>query len=232
MSSTLEARVADVRDRVARAAERAGRNGGDVKLVAVSKTHPAERISAAAALGLNVFGENKVQEAEVKISRLGSGFAEWHLIGRLQSNKARKAVRLFDVIQTVDSVELARRLDRICGEEGRDELRVFIEVDLAGEAAKAGVSESGLVAVVDEVLVGRHLKLIGLMALPPYFEDAEKVRPYFARLRQVGERLAGQDIFSGGRCELSMGMSHDFEVAIEEGATLVRIGTSIFGERG
>ncbi len=224
MKSSLADRVADVENALAEAAESAGRSVDSVKLVAVSKTHPATAISAAAGLGLKIFGENKVQEAEIKINELGRGFAEWHLIGHLQSNKARKAVALFDIIHSLDSRELAERLDRICEETGRDLLGVLIQVDLGGESTKNGAPVAALPEIVEAVRGSRHLKLLGLMTLPPYFDDPERVRPFFRRLRELRDEFVPDG-------ELSMGMSHDFEVAIAEGATFVRIGTAIFGDR-
>lgn len=224
MDETLAGRIAEVREAIRRAAAAAGRAPDAVTLVAVSKTHPAVAVRAAAAESLGVFGENKVQEAETKIEALGAGFAEWHLIGHLQSNKARKAVRLFDVIESVDSADLARRLERICAEEGRRELRVFVQVDLGGEATKNGAPESDLPELCGLIGDCRHLRLAGLMTIPPFFDDPELVRPYFQRLRALRDRFV-----PGGA--LSMGMSHDFEIAIAEGATHVRIGTAIFGER-
>ncbi|MFL6468628.1 MAG: YggS family pyridoxal phosphate-dependent enzyme [Pyrinomonadaceae bacterium] len=213
-----------VRSRIAAAAARAGRNPNEIKLVAVSKTHSPETIRVAIASGLTVLGENKVQEAEGKILEIGRDGIEWHLIGHLQSNKARKAVQMFDVIQSVDSIELAKRLERICIEEGRAELPVFVQVDLAGEETKSGISESELSLLLEYLSTCERLSFEGLMTLPPLSEDAEVTRPYFRRLCEIRDRVS-----PGG--ELSMGMSHDFEVAIEEGATLVRVGTAIFGER-
>lgn len=213
-----------IRSRIANAAQRSDRDAAEVKLVAVSKTHPVEVLREAITAGVSGFGENKVQEAEGKIVGLGSDGIEWHLIGHLQSNKARKAVQLFDVIHSVDSLDIAERLERVCVEEGRESLPVLIQVDLAGEATKAGVAESELSSLIEYLRSCERLKLIGLMILPPFFDDAEATRPYFKRLRDIRDRL-----LPGG--ELSMGMSHDFEVAIEEGATMVRVGTAIFGER-
>ena len=224
MQSDLEANLAEVRRRIANAALRTGRNVDEIKLVAVSKTHPAETLRNVIAAGINVFGENKVQEAEDKIAEIGRDTAEWHLIGHLQSNKARKAVQLFDVIESIDSVELAERLERICEEESREELSVFVQVDLACEETKSGVAESDLPELVGFLKSCKCLRLNGLMILPPYFDDAESARPYFKRIRAIRD-----EILPGG--ELSMGMSHDFEVAIEEGATVVRVGTAIFGKR-
>lgn len=176
------------------------------------------------AIGAMVFGENKVQEAESKVLEIGRDGIEWHLIGHLQSNKARKAVQLFDVIQSVDSVELAERLERICIEEGREKLSVFAQVDLAGEATKSGIAESELPSLVAYLKTCQHLQLKGLMLLPPFFDNPDATRAYFKRLSSIRDEM-----LPGG--ELSMGMSHDFEVAIEDGATVVRVGAAIFGAR-
>ena len=216
---------------MAAAAERAGRDAAEIKLVAVSKTHPASVVRDAIAAGAVVLGENKVQEAESKIAEIGRGAAEWHLLGHLQSTKARKAVQLFDVIHSVDSLELAQRLERICIEEDRDKLSVFVHVDFAGEETKSGVSTDDLAAIVDFLKGCKCVRFRGLMILPPFFDDPEATRPYFKRLRAIRDRLASTGAFSDGPGELSMGMSHDFEVAIEEGSTIVRVGTAIFGER-
>lgn len=224
MQNNLKENLEKVRERIKSAARRAGREPAEIKLIAVSKTHPAEVLREALRAGAEIFGENKIQEAEGKIAEIGREKAEWHLIGHLQSNKARKAVKLFDLVHTLDSVELAERLERICEEENRAEMAVLIQVDLAGEATKNGISEKDLPKLIETFARFEHLKCKGLMTIPPYFEDVEKVRPYFRRLREMRDAL-----LPGG--ELSMGMSHDFETAIEEGATLVRVGTAIFGER-
>ncbi|MDM7923677.1 MAG: YggS family pyridoxal phosphate-dependent enzyme [Pyrinomonadaceae bacterium] len=226
----MKANLDAVKSRIAAAAARAGRSAHDITLVAVSKTHPVGALREAIAAGASVLGENKVQEAEVKIADIGSE-AEWHLIGHLQKNKARKAVQLFDVIHSVDSAELVERLERICAEEGR-ELNVLVQVDLAGEETKSGVPESGLDDVVRALQTSRHLRFTGLMILPPFFDEPEATRPYFRRLREIRDRFVAEGSFANGTGELSMGMSHDFEVAIEEGATIVRVGTAIFGTRG
>ncbi len=228
MAEHIKANIERVLARIAVAAERAGRSKEGVKLVAVSKTHPAETICSAVNAGVTAFGENRVQEAVGKIPNIK---AEWHLIGHLQANKARRAVELFDVIQTLDSPELAARLDRICGELGRPTLPVLIQVDLAGEANKSGVPESRLAELAAAAAECRRLELRGLMTVPPFFEDTEKVRPYFRRLRELRDELAAAGVFADGSGELSMGMSHDLDAAVEEGATLVRVGTAIFGER-
>jgi pyridoxal phosphate enzyme (YggS family) len=216
--------LAEVKSRIANAARRVSRDPSEIKLVAVSKKQPASASSEAIALGISVFGENKVQEAESKIAEIGREHAAWHLIGHLQSNKARKAVQIFDVIQSVDSLELAERLERICAEEHRDALSVFVQVDLGGEATKSGIAEADLPELVGFLKTCKCLRFNGLMILPPYFEDAERTRPFFKRLRELRD-----EILPGG--ELSMGMSHDFEIAVEEGATVIRVGTAIFGER-
>ncbi|MGQ0541620.1 MAG: YggS family pyridoxal phosphate-dependent enzyme [Blastocatellia bacterium] len=231
MQGDIEVNLDEVRKQIEMAASRVGRVPGEIKLVAVSKTHTVEVLREAISADVMIFGENKVQEAESKILELGRDAAEWHLIGHLQSNKARKAVQLFDVIHSVDSVELATRLERICNEEGRSELSVFVEVDLAGEETKSGIAESELPKLVEYLKTCERLRFNGLMILPPFFNDAEATRPFFKRLRELRDRLLLENAFADGRGELSMGMSNDFVVAIEEGATLVRVGTAIFGER-
>jgi pyridoxal phosphate enzyme (YggS family) len=224
VESQLAKNLAAVRLRIEQAAKRSGRQADEIMLVAVSKTHPTAVVNAAISAGVTVFGENKVQEAQEKIPEVGRGQAEWHLIGHLQSNKARKAVQLFDVIESLDSLELAERLDRICIEEQRTDLSVFVQIDLANEETKSGISEKDLPGLIEFLKDCNSLKLDGLMIVPPYFDDAEDVRPYFRRLRALRD-----EILPGGG--LSMGMSHDFEIAIEEGATNVRVGTAIFGGR-
>jgi PLP dependent protein len=228
---SLSTRLDTIQHRIDAACERVGRDRKDIKLIAVSKTHPVGTIREAIDAGCKVFGENKVQEAEEKVLEIGRESAEWHLIGHLQSNKARKAVQLFDVIQSLDSIELAERLERICIEEGREKLSVLIQVDLAGEETKSGVDENELSGLIEYLKDCARLELIGLMVLPPFFDDPETTRQYFVRLREIRDRLATENVFANGRDELSMGMSHDFEVAIEEGATMVRVGTAIFGKR-
>lgn len=224
-------RLLRVREQIASAVARADRKLEDVTLVAVSKTHPPEMIRAAITAGLTDFGENRVQEAEEKVPQVGRNRARWHLIGHLQSNKARRAVELFDVIHSLDSAALARRLDRFCVELNRNELPVLIQVDLAHEATKSGATEAQLAEIVEAIKESAALQLIGLMVLPPFFEDAEQVRPFFRRLRELRDDLRSQDAFGDLKGELSMGMTHDYEIAIEEGATMLRIGTAIFGER-
>jgi PLP dependent protein len=215
-----------VLEKIASASRKSNRNPEEICLIAVSKTHPISTLQEAIKIGISVFGENKIQEAEAKVVELANlrcENLEWHLIGHLQANKARKAAKTFDVIHTLDSLELATRLERICIEEKISQLRVFIQVDLAGESTKSGISELELPKLI-EYLATCKCRLIGLMIIPPYFENVELVRPYFKKLRELRDKL----LPNGG---LSMGMSHDFEVAIEEGATHIRVGTAIFGER-
>lgn len=227
----LRERLGFVRRRIAESARAAHRNPEDITLVAVSKTHPPQAVTQAVEAGVADLGENRVQEAEGKIKEVGRERARWHLIGHLQSNKARRAVHLFDLVHSLDSVELALRLNRLCREEGRKVLPVLIQVDLGGEETKAGVPESELDGLVETVMACEHLPLKGFMTLPPFFEDTERVRPFFRRLRELRDLYAARGMFRDGRGELSMGMSHDFEVAIQEGASIVRVGTAIFGER-
>jgi PLP dependent protein len=216
-------------ERIGRAAARSGRDAGAVKLLAASKLQSAEKIRAAAAGGVRLVGENYVQEAAAKKPTI-SAAVEWHLIGHLQRNKAKAALDLFDVIESLDSVELARALDKEAGARGRV-VRALIEVNLGGEAGKSGVAAERLQPLLESVATLRHVKVEGLMAVPPFSEDAESARPYFKQLRELrdkGKTVAAANI---DLKELSMGMSQDFEVAIEEGATLVRVGTALFGPR-
>jgi hypothetical protein len=219
---------------VASACLRAGRAPAEVTLVAVSKTVSPIRIRAAMEAGIRVFGENRVQEAETKIAELrevaNKYQVEWHLIGHLQSNKARRAVELFDAVHSVDSLKLAERLDRLA-EEISKRLPVFIEVNLGGESSKAGVEPKAVLSLIEQMSALPALEIKGLMAVPPYLEDAEGVRPFFRRLRELRDEAQRLELAGEQFCELSMGMSHDFEIAIEEGATFVRLGTAIFGAR-
>lgn len=228
----LAARLTSIRARIAAAAKSCRREPGEVTLIAISKTHPASAIRRVIEFGALDIGENRVQEAEGKIAEIGRDAARWHLVGHLQANKARRAVNLFDVIHSLDSLELARRLDRLCEEEGREKLAVLVQVDLGHEETKSGIDESELTHLVEELGPLHRLELTGLMTLPPFFDDGEQSRPFFRRLRELRDALAARGAFGGGKGELSMGMTNDFEVAIEEGATMVRVGTAIFGERG
>ncbi|HKV32878.1 MAG TPA: YggS family pyridoxal phosphate-dependent enzyme [Pyrinomonadaceae bacterium] len=231
-TETLAARFAGVKARISAAAQRCGRDPREVTLIAISKTHPADVVKRLVELGAADLGENRVQEAEEKIPQVGRSVVRWHLVGHLQANKARRALGLFDVIHSLDSIDLARRLDRLCAEIGREPLPLLIQVDLGHEETKSGVDEKELPQVVETVQQLEHLELIGLMTLPPFFEDPKQARPYFRRLRELRDDLAGKGAFGERRGELSMGMTNDFVVAIEEGATMVRVGTAIFGERG
>jgi len=224
-------RVAAVRDRIARAAARVGRTAGEVTLVAVSKTHPPEAVREAFAAGVRDVGENRVQEAEGKVAALADLAPQglrWHLVGHLQSNKAKKAVALFDWVHSLDGAPIGRRLGEAAAAAGR-ELRALVQVELAAEQTKFGLDESQLFPALESLRGLGAVRLLGLMALPPYEEDAERTRPYFRRLRALCDRAKQAGLIEGA--ELSMGMSHDLEVAVEEGATLVRVGTAIFGER-
>jgi pyridoxal phosphate enzyme (YggS family) len=228
MKESVKDSAARVLERIARAAARSGRSFGSVRLVAVSKTHPVERVAEAFEAGLRVFGENYVQEAEEKVRAFPG--AEWHLIGKLQSNKVKKAVSLFGWIQAVDSLRLLADVSRRCVEAGKT-LPVLIEVNLAGEGSKAGVPPEELADLLSAAAGLPGVRVRGLMAIPPMTEDPEESRPYFVRLRELLGRHASLGGEAGGMTELSMGMSSDFEAAIEEGATMVRVGTAIFGSR-
>lgn len=227
----LGARLARIRAQIEAAALKCGRSPQDVTLIAISKTHPASLVREAIELGATDIGENRVQEAEQKINEVGRYAARWHLVGHLQANKARRAVQLFDVIHSLDSLELARRLDRMCGEEGREKLPVLVQVDLGHEDTKSGIDESELRELIEGLKVLERVQLIGLMTLPPFFDDPEQARPFFRRLRELRDEFRAQGVFGDQKGELSMGMTHDFQVAIEEGATMVRVGTAIFGQR-
>lgn len=229
----LRERLAAVRRRIESAARRSSRAPEEITLIGVSKTQPVAALKLALEAGLKELGENRVQEADAKITEIGrDGGARWHLIGHLQANKARRAVVLFDLIHSLDSVALVRRLDRLCVEAGRQELPVLIQVDLGGEATKTGASEEALPELIEALVSAERLQLKGLMTLPPFFDEAEEARPFFRRLRELRDALgAGQVFGANERGELSMGMSNDYEVAVEEGATILRVGTAIFGER-
>jgi hypothetical protein len=225
----LAARLAEVRGRVAAAAARSGRPPSDVTLVAVSKTVPAALVAAAFAAGQRVFGENRVQEAIGKAENCGRGIT-WHLIGHLQRNKTKAAARFFDVVQSLDSLELAADLDRRAGEADR-RVRILVQVNVAGELTKSGIAAQEAPALVEAASRLPHLDLAGLMAIPPPPEKSADSRPWFARLRELRDRWDGTCCPRGTLRELSMGMSADYEVAIEEGATMVRVGSMIFGAR-
>ncbi|MFB3906319.1 MAG: YggS family pyridoxal phosphate-dependent enzyme [Acidobacteriota bacterium] len=224
----IQANLAKVRAEIDRAASGCGRDPASITLLAVSKTFPPGAIDLAAEAGQKAFGENRVQEAQDKIPLVKSPGLEWHLIGHLQSNKARRAVQLFDVIQSVDSEKLARILDRNAAELGK-RLPVFIEVNVGEESQKSGVPPSELGQLLKVAVSLEHLELRGLMAIPPWTDDPELSRPYFRRLAALLDEV-NRSLAAPLR-HLSMGMSHDFQVAIQEGSTLVRVGTAIFGRR-
>ena len=226
----LRQRFADITTRIGVAAGRANRSPTDIRLIAITKTQPASLIKEALAIGASDFGENRVQEAAEKIDRItGSGLC-WHLIGHLQSNKARHALRIFDYIHTVDSVELAARLDRIAGEIGRTP-SVLAQVKLGDEPAKSGAAPDTLPAVIEALDSAANLKLRGLMVIPPLSESTDSARGYFRTLRQILEGVNRGRPRERRLAHLSMGMSGDYETAVEEGATMVRVGTAIFGSR-
>jgi len=228
----IPARVDADRERIARAAARAGRRPEEITLVAVSKTHPPERIREAFQAGLRDFGENRVQEAESKVAALADLHAaglQWHLIGHLQANKARKAVSLFDRIHSLDDAGLGLRIEKASAQLKKT-LPVLVQVDLAGEDTKFGLDEERLFPALELLRGLKSVRVEGLMLMPPYDEDPEAVRPYFRRLRELRDKAIRENLLLGS--DLSMGMSHDLEAAVEEGATYVRVGTAIFGERG
>ena len=226
----LQRRLGAIRERISAAAKRSGRREEDITLIAVSKTHPAEAIRAAFALGVKHFGENRVQEWEGKRGAVEDLRGEWHLIGHLQSNKAARAAKLFHSVDSVDDLALAQRLHRARSESGGTrKLRVLIEIRVAPEETKSGVEIAELPMLAEKIVGLGNLDFQGLMCIPPFFDEPEKARPYFVSLRELKERL---EATLGRKLPvLSMGMSHDFEVAIEEGATEVRVGTAIFGPR-
>ena len=229
-ADAIAARRDAILRRIARAAERTGRDPGAVALLAVTKTHPAEVVRLAARAGLTRFGENRVAEGTAKIAALAGEWPgiEWRLIGPLQTNKAKPALQYFSVIESLDRERLAARLEGLLAAEGR-RLPVLLEVNLGAEETKSGSSPQLAGALASSALANPHLEVRGLMAVPPFTEDPEGARPYFKRLREIRDRLA--DRFGKPFPELSMGMSHDFEVAVEEGSTQVRLGTALFGPR-
>jgi pyridoxal phosphate enzyme (YggS family) len=219
-----------VREVVAEAAGRSGRSPSDVRLMAVTKTVDDDRIAAALQAHVDIIGENYVQEAKRKVEMMGKA-CEWHLIGRLQTNKAKYAVRLFDMIHSVDRLELAAEIDRRAREAGLV-MKVLIEISVAGEETKSGVPIADAVKLVRAVAPLPNLSVRGLMTMPPWFDDPEEARPFFRALRELRDRIKAERIPRVEMRELSMGMTGDYGVAVEEGATIVRIGRGIFGERG
>jgi PLP dependent protein len=225
---TIAENLMRIRERIARAAERAGRRAAEVTIVAVTKTHPATTIIEACNAGLRHFGENRVQEFENKVPAISNLEVTWHLIGHLQGNKAARAARLFDRIDSVDSLALAQRLDAAAAGENK-QLGVLLEVHLSNETTKSGVSEVDLPALAEGIATFPHLHLQGLMTIPPFLEDREGARPFFRKLAVLRDQLSRN--LARPLPTLSMGMSHDFDVAIEEGATEIRPGTALFGAR-
>ena len=225
----VAANYRNIRARIGEAAARVGRDPNSVKLLAAAKSQSVEAISAAIAGGVALIGENYVQEAQEKKARLSEP-AEWHMIGHLQRNKAKLAVQLFDLIESLDGIALARELDK----EGRSRgkrVRVFVEVNVAGEESKSGIAKSAVASLMEGVAELPHLRIEGLMTVPPFRENLEDVRPYFRELRELKDQLNAVGLPNVELKELSMGMTHDYTVAIEEGATIVRVGTALFGPR-
>jgi pyridoxal phosphate enzyme (YggS family) len=228
--STLKARLAQVRTRICQAAESCDRDPDEIRLVAVSKTKPADMAAEAVRAGVTILGENYIQEARQKVADLADLAVSWHLIGHLQSNKAKYAVRIFDLIHSVDSLKLARELDRQAARFDRVQ-EILIQVNISRESSKSGARERDTADLLRACAQLDHLRVSGLMTMPPFFDQPERARPYFRALRILRDRLMTLESHRIQLSELSMGMTGDFEVAIEEGATLVRVGTAIFGAR-
>jgi PLP dependent protein len=225
----LSQNLENIKQRIDQAALGAGRDPAEVRLVAVTKTVTLDRLKEAVAAGHTLFGENYVQEAKRKITELGPGLT-WHFIGHLQSNKAKAAVELFDLIHSVDRLRLAQALEQAAARRGKVQ-KILLQVNLAGEASKSGTTPEAAQDLLRQISQMSHLEVLGLMTMPPWLDDPDQVRPYFRDLRQLRDRLRDLRLVDGDLPELSMGMTGDFEVAVAEGATLVRIGTAIFGAR-
>ncbi len=224
--SEIKKNLLGVKQRIEKAAQRAGRDPHEIKLVAVSKTVEVARINEAIQAGVSILGENYIQEAQKKIDEIGKRVS-WHFIGHLQSNKAKYAVRLFDMVHSLDSLPLAEELNRRA-EQANQVIQVMIEVNLSQETTKFGIDEERVLNLAKGIQNLSHLSLEGLMTMPPYFDSPELSRPYYIALRELKEKMIKEGVLMK---ELSMGMSNDFEIAIEEGATFVRVGTAIFGPR-
>jgi pyridoxal phosphate enzyme (YggS family) len=229
MESTVKANIDRIRAAIAGAASRAGRKVSDVRLMAVTKTVDDDRIMQAIEAGVDIIGESYVQEAKRKIEKMGRKI-EWHMIGYLQSNKAKYAVKLFDMIHSVDRMDLAVELDRRSGSQGMA-MKVLIEINVSGEKTKSGAPYEEAMRLVKDISSLDNLSIQGLMTMAPWFDNPEDARPYFKSLRELRDRIIDANIARAEMRELSMGMSGDYEVAVEEGATIVRVGRSIFGER-
>jgi len=226
----LKQRLEHIKERIRQAAKSCNRNPDSIRLVAVSKTVPAETVKEAIEAGATILGENYVQDAREKFDALVHYPVSWHFIGHLQSNKAKYAVRLFDLIHSVDSLKLARALNKEAKKVDKIQ-PILVQVNISGEDTKSGIAAEDAPGLISEISHLKNLSIEGLMTMPPYFYQPEKVRPYFAALRELRDQMKKQSLPNVSLEELSMGMTGDFEVAIEEGATLVRIGTAIFGER-
>jgi pyridoxal phosphate enzyme (YggS family) len=227
--SQIKQNLAEINKRLTAAARRAGRDPAEVRLVAVTKTVGLDRLQEAVVAGHTLFGENYVQEAKTKIASLGAGLT-WHFIGHLQSNKAKAAVEYFDLIHSVDRLRLAKALEQGAARLGKIQ-DILLQVNLAGEESKSGTVPEDTEDLLVEISKMPHIRVLGLMTMPPWLPDPEEVRPYFRALRELRDRLRLKQLVNGDLPELSMGMTGDFEVAVAEGATLVRIGTAIFGQR-
>jgi PLP dependent protein len=226
----LKQRLEQVKERIRQAAESCNRDADSIRLVAVSKTIAADTVREAIEAGVTILGENYVQEARDKFNALVQYPVSWHFIGHLQSNKAKYGVRLFDLIHSVDSLKLARELDKQAAKVDKVQ-HILVQVNISGEDTKSGISADEAPGLIAEISQLKNIAVKGLMTMPPYFYQPEKVRPFFAALRELRDRIKAQSLPNVSLDELSMGMTGDFEVAIKEGATLVRIGTAIFGER-
>ncbi len=226
---TVKDNIKKTRDNIARAAMKSGRKASDIRLMAVTKTVADERIMEAIEAGVDIIGENYVQEAGRKIEKMGK-HVEWHMIGHLQSKKSKYAVRLFDMIHSIDRIKLAGELDKRA-KMAECITKILIEVNISGEETKSGVKKEDALNLVKDISALENLSIQGLMTMPPWFDNPEDARPYFVNLRKLRDRIAEEKIPNVEMCELSMGMSGDYQVAVEEGATIVRIGTLIFGER-
>lgn len=227
--SSVKENIRAVREHIRNAALRAGRNPADIKLMGVTKTVDDDRIIEAIEAGIDIIGENYVQEGKRKIEKMGKS-VEWHMIGHLQTNKAKYVVRIFDMVHSVDRLKLATEINRRSAAQGVT-TRILIEVNVSGEESKSGIPRDRAVDLVRDVAVLDNLSIQGLMTMPPWFDDPEDARPYFVALRELRDRIARENIPNVAMNELSMGMSGDYKVAVEEGATIIRVGRFIFGER-
>ena len=229
-SEVLKKRLTDIKERIKKTAIDCGRNPDAIRLVVVSKTIPEDTVREAIKAGVDILGENYIQEARDKINTLSAYPVSWHFIGHLQSNKAKYAVKLFDMIHTVDSSKLAHELNKQAKKINKIQ-KILIQVNISMESTKSGIHEEDAQKLIKEISLFENLSIKGLMTMPPFFNNPEKVRPYFSDLRNLRDKIRNKAIKNVNMQELSMGMTGDFEVAIKEGATLVRIGTAIFGER-